>query len=96
MLTCNFRNPREGESTVLFWDIREAKILRKFAMTFTQVTVVITRSVLGVFTERQCDTFVCFLSLYLCADSAFRIKHFFALKNQHPHITALVVPVARL
>lgn len=37
MLTCNFRNPREGESTVLFWDVREAKVLRKFSMTFTQV-----------------------------------------------------------
>jgi hypothetical protein len=37
MLTCNFRNPREGESTVLFWDVREAKVLRKFAMNFTQV-----------------------------------------------------------
>jgi len=34
MLTCNFRNPREGDSTVLFWDIREGKVLRKFALGF--------------------------------------------------------------
>jgi len=95
MLTCNFRNPREGESTVLFWDIREAKILRKFAMTFTQVTVVLARSLLKVFMERQEDTFVCFLSLHLHVS---RCMFLFNDKkiNTYPHITALVVPVARL
>eukprot|EP00616_Rhizochromulina_sp_CCMP1243_P008729 CAMPEP_0118962468 /NCGR_PEP_ID=MMETSP1173-20130426/799_1 /TAXON_ID=1034831 /ORGANISM="Rhizochromulina marina cf, Strain CCMP1243" /LENGTH=706 /DNA_ID=CAMNT_0006910737 /DNA_START=45 /DNA_END=2165 /DNA_ORIENTATION=- len=37
MLTCNFRPPREGPSVVLFWHIREARVLRKIDLAFTTI-----------------------------------------------------------
>jgi len=37
MLTCNFRPPREGPSIVLFWNIREGRVLRKIDLSFTTI-----------------------------------------------------------
>jgi translation initiation factor 3 subunit B len=35
MLTCNYRSPRDGPATVLFWNIEQGKVLRKFNLTFS-------------------------------------------------------------
>lgn len=37
MLTCNFRDPREGDSTVVFWEVATQRVLRKLPLTFTRV-----------------------------------------------------------
>lgn len=36
LLTCDFRSPRDGPATVIFWDIAKGKVLRTFNLTFSK------------------------------------------------------------
>jgi translation initiation factor 3 subunit B len=36
VLTCDFKSVREGASTVLFWDIKNGQVLKKFNLTFAK------------------------------------------------------------